>query len=97
MNFTRTISSAERIDEVVAGYMGAALLYLDKAQTDALVLRTKEINQGASILEFNQIDAIRKRLQERAGYNLNVARFKLLEAQTRLTSVVEGRKDQPTG
>lgn len=97
MNFTSTISSAERIDEVVAGYMGAALLYLDKAQTDALVLRTKEINQGASILEFNQIDATRKRLQERAGYNLNVARFKLLEAQTRLTSIVEGRKDQPTG
>jgi len=96
MSFTSTISSAERIDEVVAGYMGAALLYIDKAQADALVLRSKEINQGASLLEFNQINVTRKRLQERAGNNLNVARFKLLEAQTRLTSAVEGREDRPT-
>ncbi len=96
MNFASTMSGAERIDEIVAGYMGAALLYLEKAQTDALVLRTKEINQGASIIEFNQINATRKRLQERAGSNLNVARFKLLEAQTRLASILEGRKDHPT-
>jgi Tfp pilus assembly protein PilN len=95
-SFTSTISSAERIDGVVAGYMGAALLYIDKAQTDALVLRSKEPNQRAGILEFNQITALRKRLQERAGYNLNIARFKLLEAQTRLTSVVESRSNQST-
>ena len=53
VNFVNSISNAERIDGIVAGYMGASLLYIEKAQTDALVLRSKECGPSSSILEFN--------------------------------------------
>ena len=40
-NFTSTIATADRVDSGVAGYMGAALLFVSKAVSDIRAMRYK--------------------------------------------------------
>jgi len=93
MNFTSAIPNADRIDQIVAGYMGAALLYVAGAETDIRVMRDKNPSEYVdSPMAMGITAETRKRLQQRAGRNLNVARFKLDEARTRLNALTEGEQ-----
>lgn len=89
-NFTGAIANASRIDSIVSGYMDAALLYIVNAETDVRIMREKNPDlYPDSPLRMGMTSDTRKRLQERAGRNLNVARFKLNEARTRLDAIIE--------
>lgn len=96
-NFSTTIANADRIDRIVAGYMGATLLYVASAQTDIQIMRDK--NPGLymdSPAAMALTAETRERLRARAGKNLNVARFKLDEGRTRLTAITEKQAEEPT-
>jgi hypothetical protein len=88
-NFLSAIQNADRVDQVVAGYMGAALLFMQKAQTDAQIMRDRDdpSQYQNSPMAMSLTSDTRDRLQQRAGYNLNVARFKLLSARTRFEAI----------
>jgi len=81
-DFSRSIASAEGIDGIVAGYMKAALLYIAEAETNIRVIRNANHAQPQSW----------QQPRDRAAYNLNVARFKLDEANTRLGALPEGEQ-----
>jgi len=91
-NFSSSISNAERIDGIVAGYMGASLVYIAEAETDMRVMRERS---GANLSSMAEIDLARQNHQRFSGKvakNLNVARFKLDSARTRLNSIIEGEE-----
>jgi hypothetical protein len=83
-NFIVSIQSAYRVDSVVAGYMYAGLQFIEKAETD---IRVMQMNDPAQYQDSPAAMSIclgdRKKLQERASKNLNVARFKFESAKTR--------------
>jgi hypothetical protein len=97
-NFSSTIANADRIDHIVAGYMGAALLFVTEAETDVRVIRDKNpAQQTDSPLAMAMTGASRERLRKRASENLEVARFKLGEAKARLKELAEGDQHRTLG
>jgi light-regulated signal transduction histidine kinase (bacteriophytochrome) len=89
-NFDTAIPNADRIDQLVAEYMGAALLYVAKAETDIRVMRDKNPDRYAdSPLAMGVTAETRERLLARAAKNLNVAKCKLDEAKARLSPITE--------
>jgi hypothetical protein len=84
-SFNGTISNAERIDHLVAGYMGSALHFVAKAELDVRVLRDRFVSgQTGTVPMVGRSDETRARLKDRAGKNLAVARAKIAEANARL-------------
>jgi light-regulated signal transduction histidine kinase (bacteriophytochrome) len=84
-NFTSTVSNAERIDQMVAGYMASAAHFAAKAQLDVRVLRDRDPAlrvEGA--LPTDATMQTRRRLRDKIGINLSTARAKIAEASTRL-------------
>ncbi len=87
-NFSSAIQNASRIDRIVAGYMGAALFYIERAETDIRLLRdnaaeehaTNPLTKGMSLQSSEQ-------LRDNAMLNLKVARSKLGGARTRLREI----------
>lgn len=84
-NFNGTISNAERIDHLVAGYMGSALHFVSKAELDIRVMRDRRAGARAetAVIDGKLIES-RARLKERAATNLATARAKIAEASARL-------------
>jgi hypothetical protein len=78
-NFSRSIADAEKFDSIVAGYMGAALLYVSEAETSIRVVRGANLALPQSWLQP----------REKAANALGVARFKLDSARTRLRTLTE--------
>lgn len=91
-SFGSTISNAERIDHLVAGYMGSALHFVTKAELDIRVLRDRDPNLRAqtAVIDGKTIES-RARLKERAVKNLNTAKAKIAEAGTRLDAATTGQ------
>lgn len=89
--FGSTISNAERIDHLVAGYMGSALHFVAKAELDIRVLKDRDpgISSQTAVINGKQIES-RGRLTERAGKNLATARAKIAEASARLDAATAG-------
>jgi hypothetical protein len=84
-NFNNSIPNADRIDQIIAGYMAAGLFYIVRAETNIRVmLDNNPAQHAASPLAMGASIDTRKRFQERALGDLDVARFKLDEARTRL-------------
>ena len=77
-NFSSSVANADRFDSIVAGYMGAALLYISEAETNIRIL------QGANPLSQSWLEP-----REKAANALGVARFKLDSARTRLRAFIE--------
>jgi hypothetical protein len=87
-SFNGAVASANRVDQTVAGYMSAVLLYVSKAESDAQAMRDKEPGRFVeSPLKLGFTMEARKRLQTRAADSLSVARSKLAEASTRLSEI----------
>jgi len=90
-NFNSTVSNAERIDQMVAGYMASAAHFAAKAELDVRVLRDRDPSLRAdnpSIADSNAQSRVR--LRERIGINLSTARSKIAEARTRLEATTAG-------
>lgn len=84
-SFGSTISNAERIDHLVAGYMGSALHFVAKAELDIRVLRDRDPGmRGETAVIDGKLIESRGRLQARAAKNLATARAKIAEAAARL-------------
>ena len=81
-NFSSSVANAERFDSIVAGYMGAALLYISEAETNIRIMRGANPAVPQSWLEP----------REKAANALGVARFKLDSARTRLRTLTEGEQ-----
>jgi light-regulated signal transduction histidine kinase (bacteriophytochrome) len=90
-NFNSTISNAERIDHLVAGYMGSALHFVTKAELDIRVLRDRDpgLSADTAVIHGKLIES-RARLKERADKNLATARAKIAEASARLEAATGG-------
>jgi hypothetical protein len=82
-SFNSTISNAERIDHMVAGYMASAAHFVAKAELDTRVLRDRDPALGANDPLPAAMQA-RMRLRERIALNLSTARAKIAEASARL-------------
>lgn len=78
-NFDGSIPNADRIDQIVAGYMGAGLLYIAEAETNIRVMRGVNPTQPRGW----------QQPQEKAAHYLSVARFKLDSARTRMRTLME--------
>jgi hypothetical protein len=92
-NFSSSIANAEKFDSIVAGHMGAALLYISEAEINIRVMRGANPALAQSWLMP----------REKAANALGVARFKLDSARTRLRTLTEGeqlraalRRDTPS-
>lgn len=90
-NFNGTISNAERIDHLVAGYMGSALHFVSKAELDIRVMRDRRAGARAetAVIDGKLIES-RARLKDRAATNLATARAKIAEASARLEAATAG-------
>jgi len=90
-SFSSTISNAERIDHLVAGYMGTALHFVAKAELDIRVLRDRDpgLRSDTATIDGKKIES-RARMQARAVKNLTTARAKIAEANTRLEAATAG-------
>jgi hypothetical protein len=89
-SFSGTISNAERIDHLVAGYMSSALHFVAKAELDVRVLRDRFVSgQTGAVPMVGRSEETRVRLKEQAGKNLAVARAKIAEANARLEAATE--------
>jgi light-regulated signal transduction histidine kinase (bacteriophytochrome) len=84
-SFSSTVSNAERIDHMVAGYMGSALHFVARAELDIRVMRDRE---GA--IAADKTTETRARLQDRIHKNLATARAKIAEAGARLEAATAG-------
>ena len=81
-NFSSSVANAEKFDSIVAGYMGAAMLYISEAETNIRVMRCANPALPQSWLTP----------RETAANALGVARFKLDSARTRLRTLTEGEQ-----
>ena len=81
-NFSSSVASADRFDSIVAGYMGAAQLYISEAETNIRIMRGANPAVPQTWLEP----------REKAANALGVARFKLDSARTRLRTLTEGEQ-----
>ena len=90
-SFNSSISSAERIDQMVAGYMASAAHFAAKAELDVRVLRDRDpaLRADGPLLADTTMQT-RVRLRERIGINLATARAKIAEARTRLDAPTAG-------
>ena len=90
-NFSSAISNAERIDQMVAGYMASAAHFAAKAELDARVLRDRDpaLRADSPMLPDTTMQT-RVRLRERITINLSTARAKIAEAGTRLEATTAG-------
>lgn len=91
-NFSSSISNAERIDGIVAGYMSASLVYIAEAETDMRVMRERSSANLSGMLAMDLAQQNHERLCGKAAKNLSVARFKLDSARTRLNAIIEGEE-----
>jgi hypothetical protein len=90
-NFSSAISNAERIDQMVAGYMASAAHFAAKAELDVRVLRDRDPALGADTpLIADANTQTRARLRERIGLHLSTSRAKIAEARTRLEATSSG-------
>ena len=90
-NFSSAISNAERIDQMVAGYMASAAHFAAKAELDVSVLRDRDPALGADTpLIADANTQTRARLRERIGLHLSTSRAKIAEARTRLEATSSG-------
>jgi hypothetical protein len=90
-SFTSTISNAERIDQMVAGYMASAAHFAAKAELDVRVLRDRDpASRADSPLPAETTTRTRVRLREKIAINLATARAKIAEAGTRLEATTAG-------
>ena len=78
-NFSSSVVNADRFDSIVAGFMGAALLYISEAETNIRIMQGANPALPQSWLEP----------REKAANALGVARFKLDSARTRLRAFIE--------
>jgi uncharacterized membrane protein len=78
-NFSSSVANADRFDSIVAGYLGAALLYIAEAETNIRVIHVANPALPQSWLQA----------REKAANALGVARFKLDSARTRLRAFIE--------
>jgi hypothetical protein len=78
-NFASSVAHADRFDSIVAGHMGAALLYISEAEINIRVMRGANPALPQSWLQP----------REKAANALGVARFKLDSARTRLRTLTE--------
>jgi hypothetical protein len=84
-SFGSSISNAERIDHMVAGYMASAAHFVAKAELDVRVLRDRDPSLRAEgPLPSDSTVQTRVRLRERIGINLATAKAKIAEASARL-------------
>jgi hypothetical protein len=81
-NCSTSIANADRVDGIVAGHMGAALLYISEAEINIRVMRGANPALPQSWLTP----------REKAANALGVARFKLDSARTRLRTLTEGEQ-----
>ncbi len=81
-NFSSSIVNADRVDGIVAEYMGAALLYISEAETNIRVIHGANPALPQSWLTPS----------EKAANALGVARFKLDSARTRLRTLTEAEQ-----
>jgi hypothetical protein len=88
-NFSSSIQNASRIDRIVAGYMGAALFYIERAETDIRMLRDAAEEHATSSLAMGMSPQSSEQLRDKAMLNLKVARSKLGAARTRLREITE--------
>jgi hypothetical protein len=93
-NFSSSLSNADRLDSSVAMYMGAGQLYIAAAETDIRVMCDKVLERCdlTSPLAISTTQQSYKEWHDRAVRNLNVARFKLDAARTRLAAITEGEE-----
>jgi hypothetical protein len=93
-NFSSSIANADRVDGIVAGYMGASLLYIAAAETDIRIMCDKTLDRCdlTSPLAISTTQQGYKKWQGKAAKNLNIARLKLDEARTRLVAITEGEQ-----
>ena len=85
-NFSSSVASADRFDSIVAGYMGAALLYISEAEANIRIMRGANPSLPQSWLEP----------REKSANALGVARFKLDSARTRLRAFIEDEQHRTT-
>ena len=78
-NFSSSVVNADGFDSIVAGFMGAALLYISEAETNIRIMQRANPALPQSWLEP----------REKAANALGVARFKLDSARTRLRAFIE--------
>ena len=84
-SFNSTISNAERIDRMVAGYMASASHFVAKAELDTRVLRDRYHGLAADgPVPANAVTQARLLLREKIAGNLSTGRAKIAEASTRL-------------
>ena len=84
-SFNSTISNAERIDRMVAGYMASAAHFVAKAELDTRVLRDRYHGLAADgPVPANAVTQARLLLREKIAGNLSTGRAKIAEASTRL-------------
>ena len=97
-NFNGTISNAERIDHLVAGYMGSALHFVTKAELDIRVMRDRRAGSRTetTVIDGKLIES-RARLKARAAENLATARAKISEASARLDAATAGSTTPTAG
>ena len=90
-SFSNTISNAERIDHMVAGYMGSAQHFAARAELDIQVLRDRGAGArtDTGVIEGRTAEG-RARLKERAQKNLATAKSKIAEASARLEAATAG-------
>ena len=81
-NFSSSVANAEKFDSIVAGNMGAALLYISEAETNIRVVHGANPALPQSWLQP----------REKAANALGVARFKLDSARTRLRAFIENEQ-----
>jgi cell division protein FtsL len=84
-SFTSTITNAERIDHMLAGYMASAAHFVAKAELDVRVLKDRDPSlhpEGPQPSDSTL--QTRLRLRERIGINLTTAKAKITEATARL-------------
>ena len=81
-NFSSSIANVEKFDSIVAGYMGAALLYITEAEVNIRIMRGANHALLQSWLQP----------REKAVNALGVARFKLDSARTRLRTLTEAEQ-----
>jgi hypothetical protein len=78
-NFGSSVANADRVDGIVAGHMGAALLYITEAEMNIRIMRGANPAFPPSWLEP----------RDRAAKALNVARFELDSARARFHALTE--------
>src|SRR5579863_2574600 len=95
-SFQGTISNAERIDHMVAGYMASAHHFVARAELDVRVMRDRDPRLNGAPANPQAMEAW-TRLREKAGVHLSTAQAKIAEASARLEAATAGGSPQSAG